>query len=149
MTCQKEINPSVGKKTNKQKKTVCGQQSTVPKLKRCLFFPNQPIIFEAWAPCKSCIQTGCVRRQGKTALEAKVSNREEKKKHRSSRLFSSSQHPLFRINKAISIFQITELGVNHCSVLRTKITQDRLSVRSSDPPWRSPDSRLHVWPVLP
>ena len=98
------------------------------------FFPNQPILFEASAPYKSCIQTGSVRRQGKTALEAKVSNG---RKHQSSRLFSSSQHPLFRINKAISTFQITELGVNHCSVLRTKITQDRLSVRSSDPPRRS------------
>lgn len=37
----------------------------------------------------------------------------------------------------ISISQITRLKVNHCSVLWTKVTQDRLAVRSSDLPPRS------------
>lgn len=40
-------------------------------------------------------------------------------------VFSGSQHPLFHINTTISTFQITELGVNHRSVLWTKVSQDR------------------------
>lgn len=131
MTCQKEINPSVAKKI----KLFVDSNLLYPN-SRDVFFPNQPIIFEAWAPCKKLHTDRKCEKTRQEGIRGKSKQQKKKNTGPAGSSVALSIHCSASIKRSVFSRSLS-WGVNHCSVLRTKITQDRLSVRSSDPPRRS------------
>lgn len=121
MTCQKEINQVA-------KKFVGRNISNSPNLRKCLSPPNQTIIFDAWILDRKC--------ERKTEQDSKrKQQRTRKKKHQP---LSSSQHPLFHINTAISISRSLSWGLTAtlCSGQRSPRIGSLCEVR-----WPTPRSQ--------
>lgn len=142
MADKKGGNQSSSKMVHGQKYSI----SNYPNLRDVSFFQISQLFLNPGFPVKSTRES--VRgRQSKTAKEARGNKETEKKTpvQPAPQYLSASTVPH---QYSDQYFQITEPGVNHRSVLWTKVTQDRLAVRSSDPP-RGGRLWAPVWPGLP